>query len=105
VSKPTVTLTLEIDQIGKLFSGGNRTCLGSELNPLDLALDIIEHANDALYIVQDALLGNPDRSAAIASFAWRASCQVSTGAAIVEALRKAEAARERTEVNAAGGAS
>jgi len=86
VNAPNVTLTLDAMELCQLFAGGNRTFPNPD--PLALALDIIEQAADTLQMVHDALIGTPDNSQEIASYAWRMSRQLAIGMTLVEALKK-----------------
>jgi hypothetical protein len=89
--KPSVTLTVDLVELRQLFAGGNR-CRGGvpdDANPLDFALDIIEHAAMELYTLHDALRGTEDRTEELASHMWRLSVQLTAGIELVYALQKA----------------
>lgn len=85
-----VTLTVEVGALSDLFMGGNNSGFGGDrLEPISMALDIIEHAAEELYMVHDALTSESNRDEDVALHAWRISRQLLAGASIVKALRSA----------------
>jgi hypothetical protein len=91
IPRPTVTLTLEIGELRELFMAGNHSCFGTaaDADPLGMALDIIEHAAMELYTMHDALRADECNEEKIADHAWRLSRQLTSGVALVQALRYA----------------
>ncbi len=89
-TKSKVTLTVNLFELRALFAGGNRSMgTAEDANPLNLALDIIEHAAMELYTLHDALNGNEGRVEDLANHAWRLSVQLTAGIELVHALQKA----------------
>ncbi|HKO46640.1 MAG TPA: hypothetical protein VJV79_02900 [Polyangiaceae bacterium] len=95
IPRPTVTLTLEIGELRELFMAGNHSGGGTaeDADPLAMALDIIEHAAMELYTLYDAMRADQSNEENIAEHTWRLSRQLSSGLALVQALRHAVGAR------------
>jgi hypothetical protein len=91
--RPKVTITLEVGDLRSLFMAGNHSAGGaiSDINPLALALDIIEHAAMELMTLHLAIQGDVDNAFEdhLASHAWRVSRQIEAGGELVGALRAA----------------
>jgi hypothetical protein len=89
----TLTLTLPIGALRELFAAGNRSSGGgiaSDVDPLAMALDIIDYAAEQLYVLHDALLApEEDRTEELSGHAWRLSIQLTAGIELVQALSKA----------------
>jgi len=85
-----VTLTVSVFELRQLFAGGNRSGCGGadDANPVDFALDIIEHAAMELHTLHDALMSPENRIEELANHAWRLSVQLESGIALVNALKK-----------------